>query len=85
MDENKLRRMAKQRAEFKKHVSTYVIVIGVLALINLFVSRDSFWVIWPALGWGIALVFQGYNVYGGSKETLEEKEYQKLKEKYKKD
>ncbi|MGB0921496.1 MAG: 2TM domain-containing protein [Alphaproteobacteria bacterium] len=47
---------------FYTHALWYAIVIGLLALINLF-SGGSFWVIWPALGWGIGLASHGLSVF----------------------
>jgi hypothetical protein len=41
---------------FLAHLGPYVIVIGMLAVINLLTS-DYPWVIWPALGWGVGLAF----------------------------
>ncbi len=31
------------------------------------------------LGWGLGLVFQYFAAYGGNKQTLADKEYEKLK------
>jgi hypothetical protein len=39
------------------------------------------WPVWSMLGWGIGLLFQYLNAYGGGKKDLEEKEYEKLKNK----
>lgn len=44
------------RRQFFQHLSSYVIVIGGLALLNLLTS-DFPWVVFPAIGWGIGLVF----------------------------
>lgn len=39
------------------------------------------WPVWSMLGWGIGLLFQYLNAYGGAKQDLVEKEYKKLKNK----
>ncbi len=49
---------------FYGHVAKYVVVIGALAIFNLIKSPDRMWVVWPALGWGLGLVFHGMRVYG---------------------
>lgn len=48
---------------FYSHCIKYGIVISFLFVINLLKSPDHFWVIWPALGWGIGLLFHGLNVF----------------------
>jgi hypothetical protein len=42
---------------FFKHLGSYIIIIGMLAMINLITSPDSWWFYWPAMGWGIGLAF----------------------------
>jgi hypothetical protein len=37
------------------------------------------WPIWPMLGWGLGLAFQYFNAYGADKETLADREFEKLK------
>ena len=49
---------------FYGHVAKYVVVIGALAIFNLIKSPDRMWVVWPALGWGLGLVFHGMRVFG---------------------
>ena len=50
-------RSDRRRTAFKRHVWSYVIVIGALILINIF-TGGSWWFQWPALGWGIGLAFK---------------------------
>lgn len=47
----KVRRIKK----FYLNLIQYVVVLCVLTVINLLTNPGYFWVIWPALGWGIAL------------------------------
>lgn len=84
MDERQLRKLAKKRADFKRHLFTYVVIIGFLAAINLLTSREYLWFLWPALGWGIGIAFHAFSTYSGWKESLEEREYEKLKERHSK-
>ena len=46
--------ISKKWRDFLNHLRSYVIVIGALALVNLFTSEYP-WFLWPALGWGIGL------------------------------
>jgi len=81
-EEENLRKVARERVEFKRHVVVYIVIIGVLGLINLFTSRHFPWFLFPAGGWGIGLIFHFLYAYGSLGETMsEEKEYQKLKKK----
>ncbi len=49
---------------FYKHLITYLVVIGFLFGIDLISSPHSFWVQWPAMGWGIAVALQGLRTHG---------------------
>jgi len=49
---------------FYIHLAQYVIVILGLAAINLFSSARYLWFLWPALGWGIAVLSHGVAVFG---------------------
>lgn len=37
------------------NITTYLVVIAFLAIINFMTSPGYWWVIWPALGWGLGL------------------------------
>jgi hypothetical protein len=76
---------AKNRASFKVHAFTYILVNAALWLIYLFTNgQNGFgnaypWPIWGMLGWGIGLAFHYFSAYGNMDEkTLAEREYQKL-------
>jgi len=82
MEDEKLRKIAKERVEFKRHLVVYIIVISFLGLINLLTSRHFPWFLFPAAGWGIGIVFHFFSAYGPLSGTMSiEREYQKLKEK----
>ena len=55
---------ARAKLSFFAHVSTYVLVIGLLAAINLVRSPDHLWFLWPLAGWGVAVVAHGLSVFG---------------------
>ena len=48
---------------FYTHLIIYVIVVGSLLALNLVRSSSHLWAIWPAIGWGIGVLFHGLNVY----------------------
>ena len=77
--------IAKRRAGFKRHLGTYVIVIGFLWALWLFTGTDSNtgdakypWPIWATAGWGIGLLFHYLSAYVSTGENSVEKEYEKL-------
>ncbi len=81
-EEENLRKVARERVEFKRHLVVYIVIIGVLGLINLLTSRHFPWFLFPAGGWGIGLIFHFLYAYGSLSGVMsEEKEYQKLKKK----
>ena len=86
MEEHKderLWRIARLRANFKKSFYSYLIVNGFLWCIWWFTTGEFgnayLWPIWPMLGWGLGLGFQYFNAYTGSGEDLTQQEYEKLK------
>ncbi len=55
---------------FLQHLGAYVIVIGMLFVINLVTSRDSWWFLWVAFFWGIGLAFHAYDLFIGENKEL---------------
>lgn len=49
---------------FYRHLAQYVIVISGLTTLNLFTSPKYFWAVWPAMGWGMGVMFHGMSVFG---------------------
>ena len=49
-------RAARRRSEFNDHVRSYLQVMALLVAIWLFTGMGYFWPIWPALGWGVAVL-----------------------------
>lgn len=83
--DERLWRMAKKRAGFKRSLNSYIIINAFLWAIWWFSSgrhgqnMDWPWPIWAMLGWGIGLAFQYFEAYRGDKETIAEREYEKMK------
>ncbi|WP_347985964.1 helix-turn-helix domain-containing protein [Methylomonas sp. AM2-LC] len=48
---------------FYIHLIQYFIVIGSLTILNLLQTPHHIWVLWPALGWGLGLVFHASSIY----------------------
>lgn len=48
---------------FYLHVGKYIVVMGLLAVINLVASPERMWVQWPALGWGFGLLFHAVSTF----------------------
>lgn len=79
----KLWKVAKKRAEFKKHLLTYIVINIFLWAVWLYggIMRSDYNFPWPAFvtfGWGIGLAFNYIGAYSGFKDDLTEREYQKL-------
>ena len=53
----------KAKQEFKKSLVAYLAVNGLLVAIWALGDGGGFWPIWPILGWGLAIVLQGWNAY----------------------
>ena len=49
--------------DFKGHLIVYVVIIGMLLVINLLSYEGEFWVVWPAVIWGAFVLIQGLTTY----------------------
>ena len=69
MDDHQERREAaikslKAKRDFVRSLVAYLVVNARLVVIWALTDAGGyFWPIWPILGWGIALVLQGWNAY----------------------
>ena len=57
-----VRRRVRQRLDFFRHVATYAIIGGALALIN-WLTGGGWWVQWVAGIWGAILVLQFFSTF----------------------
>lgn len=75
----RLWKLAKQRARFKNGLITYLIVNTGLIGIWYFTpsNRTFFWPIFPLVFWGIGMVINYYHAYISNGDAVED-EYQKL-------
>ena len=83
--DEELWKLANKRARFQRSLATYFVMnaffwaIWYLTAGRYGNNKDFPWPIWAMLGWGIGLVFQYMEAYGAGKQTLVNKEYEKLK------
>ena len=64
---------------FYVHLTVYAVVIGVLALIDAF-TGTSWWVQWPALGWGIGVLAHAVGVFGKTPSIMSNWQARKVHE-----
>lgn len=87
--DERLWRIAKKRASFKRSLTAYILVNLFLWAIwwltigreNGFTNLLNAWPIWPTLGWGLGIAFQYFDAYGdGDKQSATQREYERLKQ-----
>ena len=54
----------RKKAEFRSHLTSYVLVNGALVVIWALTGAGYFWPIWPILGWGVGIGFHAWETYG---------------------
>jgi hypothetical protein len=87
LSDEELWRIASKRARFQRHLVTYFIINGFLWVIwwisagRKGMNLEMPWPLWSMMGWGIGLVFQYMEAYGGGKKNLIDREFEKLKNK----
>ena len=67
------RKRAKAKIDFLRHLVTYLVVIGFLAIVNNMTWGGYQWWLWAALGWGIGLVSHFFSVYAFKGSLFEER------------
>tara|TARA_R100000935_G_C2815622_1_gene157162 strand:+ start:277 stop:1422 length:1146 start_codon:yes stop_codon:yes gene_type:complete len=70
----------KKLKSFYGSLTSYCIIIPALAIFNMLSSNAFPWVIFPALGWGIGLIFHGIEVFGYNPLLGKDWEDKKIKE-----
>ena len=59
----RLRLRAKQKADFYRHLVSFLVVGSILAALDVLTSPDALWFYWPMGAWGIGLVLHFTDVY----------------------
>ena len=83
--DEKLWQIAKRRADFQNNLIWFVVITGICWAIWFFTTgqKDEIhgtpWPLWVMLGLGISLVFKFLKAYKTDKDTVAEREYEKLK------
>jgi hypothetical protein len=85
--DEELWQLAKKRARFKRHLTSYIVVIVFLWGVWWFTAGQYGiptgpipWPAWAMLGWGLGLAFHYFDAYGdGDLQTTTRREYEKLK------
>lgn len=83
--DEKLWRIARKRADFKKSLFSYLVINAFFWGIWWFTAgrHSGFhgypWPVWIMLGWGLGLGYQYFEAYNGNRQDLAEQEYKKLK------
>jgi hypothetical protein len=84
-NDDRLWRIARKRADFRRNLYSYVAVNLFLWLVWWFTTgritgfNGYPWPIWVMLGWGLSLAKQYFDAYKGDKKDLADEEYEKLK------
>jgi len=72
------RKRVKELRYFYRSLATYVVVMIVLFIVD-YVNGGTWWVYWPALGWGAALALHAIRVFGaGRGSRWEERKIQEI-------
>lgn len=82
--DEKLWQLAKRRADFQDSLIGFVVITVICWAIWFFTSgqkeiHGTPWPLWVMLGLGIGLVLKFIRAYKTDKDTLTEREYEKLK------
>lgn len=86
MESNELERYQRARKQveeikgFYSHLSSYIVVMGVLIFINLRYTPQYLWFLWTMFGWGIGLFFHAVKVFQWSPFFNSEWEARKIKQ-----
>ena len=65
---------------FYGNLMSYAIVITGLAILNLVTYPNYLWFLWPALGWGIGVIFHGMSVFNAVPFLGKDWEERKIRE-----
>ena len=67
MDSNRYRearKKVKAKKDFYGHLVSFIVMSAFFFALNMLTSPWSLWFYWPILGWGIAVIFHYFEVFG---------------------
>jgi len=74
------KKRVKELRTFYSSLAIYVVVMIVLFIVD-YSDRGNWWVYWPAMGWGIAVVLHAFRVFGpGAGSGWEERKIKEFME-----
>lgn len=62
----------KKKHDFHVHLLIYLMVNGLLVATWAMTSAGFFWPIFPIVGWGVGVVANAWDAYGGDEPTEEQ-------------
>jgi uncharacterized membrane protein len=65
-------RSLRKRRDLRTHLVVYVLVNAMLVVIWAVTGAGFFWPVFPVVGWGIAVAFNAWDVYGRKPISEEE-------------
>lgn len=74
------KKKVKEIRSFYYNLICYSIVINGLMILNLVTSPEHLWFFYPALGWGIGLLFHGMGAFGVTPLLGKDWEERKMRE-----
>lgn len=79
------KKQVKAERKFYGNLTSYLIVMPVLGLFNYLIYSGFIWVIFPAIGWGLGVLFHGLSVFNYNLLQGKDWEERKIKELMQKD
>ena len=73
---------AKAKVEFRIHLINYIVINTLLVIINLTLTPEHIWFIWPLFGWGIGIIVHALNVYYSGNKNIKERMIEKEMKKH---
>jgi hypothetical protein len=58
------KKRVKRKKDFYEHLTTYVAISVFLVVLNMITSPGHWWFQWPVIGWGMAVLFNYFDVFG---------------------
>ena len=62
--QKRVHKRLKKRKEFFINFTLWIVVSSILFVVNALTSSFHWWAVYPFLGWGMSVAFQGYAVFG---------------------